>query len=251
MFTYKEIVLLGLLLALCFSIATVNAGEEPLNPEGRASQVDEKLLPSEPIKDKDKWPKTEKGMRIVPYVLNEEGFTKDALNVFHQGISDIQNKTCIRYVERRTQEDYIYVYNAADGCKGTYGKKGGKQIIQLTNDCMLVRKKCVHELIHALGFHHMHQRVDRNNVIDIKWENIAADDQKWFYRYDNEWEKFDTGYDPWSCMHYAKKGFSKNGKNTMVPHKNKFLDVIGTQLTLSRGDATRINRMYDCPAPYE
>lgn len=96
-----------------------------------------------------------------------------------------------------------------------------------------------------------HQRIDRNNILDIKWENIAEDDHQWFYRFDNAWEKFDTGYDPWSCMHYAKDGFSKNGKNTMVPHDSKFLDVIGTQLTLSRGDAIRINRMYNCPEPYE
>lgn len=63
---------------------------------------------------------------------------KEALEVFQQGIYDIQNKTCIRYVERSEQADYINVYNAAEGCKGTYGKKGGRQILQLTNACMLV-----------------------------------------------------------------------------------------------------------------
>ncbi len=51
-------------------------------------------------------------------------------------------------------------------------------------------------------------------------------------------------------MHYAKAGFSKNGENTIVSNDPAYLDSIGTQFGMSDGDATRINRMYKCPPPY-
>lgn len=64
---------------MCVLSATENVSEEPITPEGRARNPDDKLLPSEPIKNKDKWPRTPKGMTIVPYVLNEAGFSKCTL----------------------------------------------------------------------------------------------------------------------------------------------------------------------------
>lgn len=78
------------------------------------------------------------------------------MDVFYQGMKDIEEKTCVRFVKRKEQKDYIRIYDGGKGkCTGAYGKTGGRQNIKLTPACMGVRKKCVHELLHALGFHHM------------------------------------------------------------------------------------------------
>jgi hypothetical protein len=95
-----------------------------------------------------------------------------------------------------------------------------------------------------------HQRYDRNNAITIHYDNIAEKNHQWFKILNNEWEAYNTPYDVWSCMHYAKDGFSKNGKITIQTKNPKFQDEIGVQFTLSAGDAQRINRMYKCPGQY-
>lgn len=38
----------------------------------------------------------------------------------------------------------------------------------------------VHEMIHALGYDHMHNHEDRDKFVDIKWGNI---DPKWHQAY--------------------------------------------------------------------
>lgn len=95
-----------------------------------------------------------------------------------------------------------------------------------------------------------HQRFDRDDAVTIQWDNIAEKDKRLFAKWNNTWEAFNTPYDQLSCMHYAKTGFSMNGENTIVPKDPAYVDKIGKQLSLSDGDATRINRLYNCPDPY-
>ncbi len=71
---------------------------------------------------------------------------------------DIQNKTCVRIVKRipEKHKNYIFVFDGGDKkCQSALGKRGGKQDLKLAPGCMAVRKKCIHEMLHALGFHHM------------------------------------------------------------------------------------------------
>ena len=67
----------------------------------------------------------------------------------------------------------------------------------------------VHEFIHAFGFHHEQVRPDRDNYVEIIYENIPE-------AYVNNFNLF-TGsltygvqYDGFSVMHYTSKAFSNN-----------------------------------------
>jgi len=202
------------------------------------------------ISDNHKWPQDPKTHMVhVPIEINTKDYSKDELDTFHKGKANIEKKTCIRFITRKKQKDYVYVSNGGK-CSGGIGKSGGRQDLHLTPECMKIQKKCSHELIHILGFHHMHQRYDRDTALNILWDNIKNDDKQWFNKLNNKWEAFGTDYDLKSVMHYASNGFSKNGKNTMVAKDGSYTKKMGHYMKLSKGDATRINRMYKCKAPY-
>lgn len=148
-------------------------------------------------------------------------------------------------MQRTFELDYIEIVNN-DGCWSFVGRQRGKQEVGLDRNGCFYLGTAVHEVIHALGFDHMHKSADRDDYIRIALENIAPDYHQGFdtaptYWYDN----FGTPYDLLSVMHYARNDFSMNGLDTIIPHDSRYLNIIG-EGTLSDGDATRLNRMYLC-----
>ena len=55
------------------------------------------------------------------------------------------------------------------------GRGGGKQIINLQDPGCTDSGTIIHEFIHGWGFWHEHARPDRDNYVQILWENIIDD----------------------------------------------------------------------------
>lgn len=159
----------------------------------------------------------------------------------------IESLTCIRFVTRTTQEDFVEVING-DGCWSWLGRIGGRQELSMRRNGCISEGIMVHEAIHALGYDHMHNHIDRDNYVDIFWNNIEPEFQFAFDKVDPQWfDNFGTSYDLLSVMHYARWAFSRNGQDTIVPHNRAYIDRIGS-VHISKDDALRLNRMYRCPA---
>lgn len=70
----------------------------------------------------------------------------------------------------------------------------------------------------ALGFYHIHQVYNRDEFIDIHWENVELDKEIQFRKYSNpKLTLSNSTYDYSSIMHYGAYYFSKNGRPTIVP----------------------------------
>ena len=80
----------------------------------------------------------------------------------------------------------------------------------------------LHELLHTLGFIHMHSSSLRDNYINIIWSEIRRDSLHNFQIYKTS-TSFGEEYDLDSVMHYGRKSFSKSGNNTIVPKVCKSL----------------------------
>jgi hypothetical protein len=109
----------------------------------------------------------------------------------------------------------------------------------------------MHELIHSIGYRHMHSSSDRDDYVTINFASIAYGTEHNFRKYsESEVSNFGTTYDYNSIMHYPSWAFSRDGRDTIVPKDLSYKEKIGQRVRLSDGDITRIIRMYDCDKQY-
>lgn len=160
---------------------------------------------------------------------------------------DIEKYTCVEFKTRKDEElDYLHI-KPGKGCSSNLGRIGGKQIVTLQQNGCMSRGTIIHELIHALGYDHMHSHSDRDKFVSILFENVESKNLRNFEKVDKrKFSNFDTPYDFYSVMHYNPTAFSKNGKRTIVPKEEKYRNVIGQRIGMSKGDAVRVNNMYNC-----
>lgn len=52
------------------------------------------------------------------------------------------------------------------------GAVGGEQILNMGDGCQYVGL-VLHEFGHAIGYYHEHNRPDRDNTVEIMWDNIV------------------------------------------------------------------------------
>ncbi|XP_036406889.1 high choriolytic enzyme 1-like, partial [Megalops cyprinoides] len=184
------------------------------------------------------------GLSMIMYLMHafastayfEKWRIEYAMNTFH-------TRTCIRFVPRQSQSDYISI-ESKDGCYSYLGRTGGRQVVSLARFGCVYNGIIQHELNHALGFYHEHTRSDRDQYVRINWEYVAPYSVYNFQKQDTN--NLNTPYDYSSIMHYGRSAFSTQyGQETItpIPDPNQ---PIGQRRNLSDLDIQRINRLYGC-----
>ncbi|GIX84269.1 zinc metalloproteinase nas-8 [Caerostris extrusa] len=113
--------------------------------------------------DKYRWPNAK-----VPYVIDQALLNHSA--VILKGMKNYHDHTCARFVPRTTKKDYVKIFQG-DGCHARVGRAGGQQTLSLGDECLYVGT-VIHELGHALGIYHEHNRSDRDDFLTIYYKNI-------------------------------------------------------------------------------
>lgn len=168
--------------------------------------------------EKYRWPSG-----IVPYTINPEVAHKRAI---YQAMNEWERISNLRFVERTIQEDYIHftldTLLFSTSRSSGIGKEGGVQYIYLNIEEFSAtpevgnasgRNTIMHEIGHAIGLKHEHQRSDRDEYVEVNISNVIEDRRGDFKKMPSGYLKTES-YDYASIMHY---GSYSSAIDTSVP----------------------------------
>lgn len=134
-------------------------------------------------------------------------FQSDVLDA----MTEISNHVHVKFLPKtKTSKNYIHFIHGA-GNYSNYGKTGGAQNLSIDRSDGNVKGTAIHELCHALGLFHEMSRSDRDEYVEILWNNIESGKEHNFKTYS---QLGDPGADVsafnfMSIMMYSPTSFGK------------------------------------------
>ncbi|KAB5577456.1 hypothetical protein PHYPO_G00210460 [Pangasianodon hypophthalmus] len=116
------------------------------------------------------WSKSVDGHVYIAYTLSPEYTEVDRLTI-KQGMDLIERDTCVRFVPRTHQRDFLDI-QPKTGCWSYLGSSGGRQTLSLQSPECVNSGVVSHQLMHVLGFVHEQSRADRDKYVTIMWSKI-------------------------------------------------------------------------------
>ncbi|XP_076332023.1 meprin A subunit beta-like isoform X2 [Tachypleus tridentatus] len=190
------------------------------------------------------WPK-----RIIPYVMDSSYDNQDRQKL-KKAMFQIEKNACVQFKQRDSETDYVMI-KRDKGCYSDVGRTGGCQVLSLDDRCFYHPRSSgiiVHEILHALGFWHEHNRPDRDGFIVIKWDNIIPEKkQNFIKRSEVTVDLLDMDYDYGSIMHYGTRAFAYDKNElSLIPLIHTAWDIVGQREKMSNLDIKKLNTLYKC-----
>lgn len=146
---------------------------------------------------------------IVYYQLHES-VTPELKVKISAAMKHIENVSCIHFKvnkENATHTNYVQIV-AKSFCSSLVGMRriGVQPLFLDTVRC--TEGNIIHELLHTLGFLHMHTANERDEHIKIQWDNVKESAKTNFQQVFASVSMFNTTYDTGSIMHYPPLAFA-------------------------------------------
>jgi len=179
----------------------------------------------------------------IPYYIDSD-VPSGLRETINRGINMITENTSIIMREYNSLSDSFYLVFIES--EGAWASGLGRNRIFTRHRIGLNENVPVgtvaHEIMHILGYAHEHSRTDRNEFVNIHFDNIQEDKQHNFVKLD--WYNPSTPYDFFSVMHYPSFAFVK--PTTSAP---TITDLDGLTFTAQRNrltshDIAKINELY-------
>jgi len=184
---------------------------------------------------------------MVRYTL-DANLSSSQLTAIRNAMTNIETNTNVRFYNATGEPtivggvpcDWVHFYNHGSVNNSYVGRIGGKQILNLSSGA--VTSTVIHEICHALGLQHEHQRFDRDTYVNVNLSNVATSDQHNFTKITSNY--YAVGSFDWnSIMLYNSFAFAVNPAIAVMTRKdngNTFWDAT----ILSALDRSWINGLY-------
>lgn len=177
----------------------------------------------------------------IPYSI-EEGLPNPERVL--STIKYFNENTPVRFLPFNGEPDSVVFMRGQNLCLSYVGKVGGGQPIFLEDRCD--EHEIRHEIMHLLGFIHEQSRADRDQYLQIQWDNIETGKESQFVVAPAELTKPIKGrpFDYHSVMMYPPNMFARdNSKPVMVSKTGEAIEPVRTGL--SPEDLERLRQLYN------
>lgn len=156
----------------------------------------------------------------IVYYKYHKSMTPEFEKKVTAAMKHIEEVSCIKFKvqsENTTQKNYVQIV-AKSFCSSLVGmRRNGIQPLFLDAE-RSTEGNIIHELLHTLGFIHMHTANERDKHIKIQWDNVLETARTNFRKVSASVSMFDTNYDTGSIMHYPPLAFAKNKSMPTIIH---------------------------------
>ncbi|KAH7709798.1 CBN-NAS-31 protein [Aphelenchoides avenae] len=170
--------------------------------------------------------------------------------------------TCLTWKEGCTGKPTVMIHTNGDGCYTTPGRGFGQVSISTRGsqrtyspvfddeqEMSLASPGCdwlattLHEASHVMGQAHEQSRPDRDDAIDVIWDNIDADWKAQYAKADGS-QVYDIPYDYQSNMQYT--GYANDPKVDMAAKERIYQHTMGSRTGVVFNDLKFLNIYNDC-----
>ncbi|CAL1293456.1 unnamed protein product [Larinioides sclopetarius] len=187
-----------------------------------------------------------KWKKEVPYVFDNSSYRSAQKRTIMKAIMTWNRdlSSYIRFRPRRSSDESYVMFFSGNGCYSYLGRIGGPQGLSLQANGCLSQGTILHEMTHAVGMAHEHNRADRDNYIKMLFDNIPLDWQSQYEKTSYETFPLLGPYDYYSVMHYPVNAPGTNKPAFEVRQTGIDLSRIGQREGQTELDKDKIKRLY-------
>ncbi|XP_037940555.1 zinc metalloproteinase nas-13-like [Teleopsis dalmanni] len=200
-----------------------------------------------------RWPN-----RTIVYKISQN-YTNEERQTVRKALDFFNKNTCLNLREYSPSRDgsrrYLHFTRSDQYCGTRVGYNPltpfGPHDLTLTPKCLQMSGIIQHETMHAIGLFHEQSRTDRDEYVEINYDNIPRKFWPQFMKSSNAiTSTYNISYDYNSMMHYSQFAFAidPNVPTILARDGEKLINrTMGQIIEPSVADLTKIRIMYNCP----